>query len=305
MISSLRGKINGQANHATLDLFSTSPTTALQERQAATSPCIHNAPYFAYQTEQKRWHIKQGNCHHWDCPRCGLGRAKQEYGRMVNGCRVLAEKHDLYFITITCKGKEISHEYAEENYGEWTNRLLDACRLQSKRAGNQWHYVQVTERQKRLHPHSHFITTYAPPDAKVTVVRQKKKQESGQYKVVVSKSLRSDWFEGALKKAGLGNQYDITRVESAEGASRYVAKYLFKPTIFTADWPKGWKRIRYSQSFPDATERETNAIVLLTQEDWYKLAEKAVVVTVGTIDDYEEARNRMHFHDTIVRLKVA
>lgn len=286
-----------------LDLFSTSPTSLCQERQARLSPCIYNAPYFAYQSEAKAWHITQGNCHHWDCPRCGLGRAKQEYGRMVNGCRDLARTYDLYFITITCKGKEISHEYAEQNYGEWTNRLLDACRARSKRKGGQWHYVQVTERQKRLHPHSHFITTYAPDDAKTTVVRKKKKQECGQYKVELSEVLRSNWFEGQIKRSGLGGQYEITKIRNAEAASRYVAKYLFKPSIFEDSWPKGWKRIRYSQSFPDAPERETNAIVLLTQEDWYRLAKQAVVVTVTNLDDYQEASNRLHFHDTIVKLK--
>lgn len=222
---------------------------------------------------------------------------------MVQGCQILAEKFPLYFLTITCKGKEISHEYADENYGRWTNRLLDACRARSKREGGEWYYVQVTERQKRLHPHSHFITTYAPHDAKTTIVRKPKKQEGGQYKVVLSESLRSDWFESTLIRAGLGEQYNITRVQSAEGASRYVAKYLFKPSIFSANWPKGWKRIRYSQRFPKQEEQETNAIVLLTQEDWYKLAERAAVVTVATIDDFEEVSNRLHFHDTIVRLK--
>jgi len=295
--------LNGHANHATLDLFSTSPTTALQERYASNSVCVYKAPYFAYQTEQKTWHITQGNCHHWDCPRCGLGRAKQEYGRMVEGCTKLAELYSLYFITITCKGKEITHEYAEENYGKWTNRLLDACRSQSKRKSLQWHYVQVTERQKRLHPHSHFITTYCPPDVSKRIVRTWKLQADGSKKRVERSSLRSVWFEGQLTRSGLGEQYEITAVQSAEGASRYVAKYLFKPSIFTADWPTGWKRIRYSQSFPEAEERETNAIVLLTQGDWYKLAERAVVVTVGTLDDFQEASDRLHFHDTIVRLK--
>jgi hypothetical protein len=222
---------------------------------------------------------------------------------MVNGCRVLADNLPLYFITVTCRGKEISHEYAEENYGKWTNRLLDACRIKSKRAGGQWHYVQVTERQKRLHPHSHFITTYAPPISSILTTRKKVQQADGKYKFIVSTHIRSDWFEGQIKKSGLGKQYDISVVESAEGASRYVAKYLFKPSIFTADWPRGWKRIRYSQSFPDAPERETNAIVLLTQEDWYRLAERTVLVTVSNLDDYQEASNRLHFHDTIVRLK--
>ncbi len=288
---------------AILDLFSTSPTTALQERQFASYPCIHHAPYFAYETEQKTWHIKQGNCHYWDCPRCGLGRAKEEYGRMVNGCTMLAENHALYFITITCKGKEITHEFAEENYGAWTNRLLDACRLKAKRANSEWHYVQVTERQKRLHPHSHFITTFAPSDCRSKNVSKWKIQPDGSGRYITRNSLRSVWFEAQLARSDLGAQYEISKVESAEGASRYVAKYLFKPSIFTADWPAGWKRIRYSQSFPPAKARETNAIVLLTQEDWYKLAKRTAFVTVSTIDDFEEVSNRMHFHDTIVRLK--
>lgn len=222
---------------------------------------------------------------------------------MVKGCKLLGEKHSLYFITVTCKGREISYGYAEENYGRWTNRLLDACRVKSKRANSEWHYVQVTERQKRLHPHSHFITTFCPPITEIVTVRKKKIQEGGQSKIVISKSLRSDWFASQIRKSGLGEQYNITAVESAEGASRYVAKYLFKPSIFTAEWPKGWKRIRYSHSFPKAEERETNAIVLLTQADWYRLASKTPIVTVGTVDDFEEASNRLHFHDTIVRLK--
>jgi hypothetical protein len=222
---------------------------------------------------------------------------------MVNGCKILAEKHDLYFITITCKGKEISHEYAEKHYGEWTNRLLDACRARSKREGSQWHYVQVTERQKRLHPHSHFITTYAPHDSKTVLVRKPKKQGRGQPQYVVSEVLRSDWFEGQIKRSGLGAQYEITKVRNADAASRYVAKYLFKQSIFETDWPSKWKRIRYSQSFPKAPERVTNAFVLLTHEDWYRLAKKAVVVTVSDLDAYQEASNQLHFHDTFVRLK--
>jgi len=294
--------LNGKRQR-TLDQFSTSHTTALQERMALSSPCSYHAPFFAYQTEQKTWHITQGNCHHWDCPRCGLGRAKQEYGRMVEGCRTLAQNHPLFFITITCKGREITHEHAEENYLKWTDRFLTACRNRSKRKGGEWHYVQVTERQRRLHPHSHIITTFTPGD-----IRQGTDAEWFAKQGTTSKKrpftfVRSDWLQGAVIRAGLGEQYDISQVNVAEAASRYVAKYLFKPSIFTTDWPKGWKRIRYSKSFPDAPKREGNAIVLLTQEDWYKLASKTPIVTVSNLDDYQEAANRLHFHDTIVRLK--
>ena len=301
MISSRSGTRNNDG--ASLDLYSTSPTNPAQERQFASYPCTYHAPYFAYQNDTGAWHLKQGNCHHWDCPRCGLGRAKQEYARMVTGCTELAKQYPLYFITITCKGREETWQHAEQHYGERTNRLLDACRAQWKRAGNQWHYVQVTERQKRKHPHSHIITTFCPKKPSRTTVRKKVQQESGQYKVVLSTHIRSNWFADALHRAGLGAQYDISEVQSAEGASRYVAKYLFKPTIFTADWPKGWKRIRYSQGFPEAPERETNAIALITHEDWYHLAERAVVVTVTNLDDYEEAQRHLWYHDTIIRLK--
>jgi len=293
--------VRNEATH--LDLFSTSPTTALQERKALSSPCIYNAPYFAYQIEGKKWRITQGNCHHWDCPRCGLGRAKQEYGRMVQGCRMLGENYPLYFITITCKGKELSHEEAEKRYGEWTNRLLDACRARAKRQGGQWHYVQVTERQKRLHPHSHFITTFCPPVSSTKVVRKSKVTESGQRKIIISTHLRSDWFADRLCSSGLGEQYDITRVETVEGASRYVAKYLFKASIFESDWPTGWKRIRYSQTFPNTPKTATDAIVLLSHADWVALTFKAVIVEVNTLDDYEEAKRHYWYTDLIVQLR--
>jgi hypothetical protein len=292
-----------QAKPATLDLFSTSPTTALQERISYNSPCIYNAPFFAYPTKAKIWTVTQGNCHHWNCPRCGLGRAKQEYGRMVNGCRVLAASYPLYFITITCRGKEISHEYAEENYGKWTNRILDACRVKSKRESGQWHYVQVTERQKRLHPHSHFITTFAPGDVVATNHKKRRIDAQGKVSYAWRTTLRSEWFQDQVVRSGLGEQYEITEVENAEAASRYVAKYLFKSTIFTADWPKGWKRIRYSQSFPKSPEREGGAIVLIKREDWVRLSYEAVVVNCPDLDVYETVSLKMTGSDTIIRLR--
>jgi hypothetical protein len=94
-------------------------------------------------------------------------------------------------------------------------------------------------------------------------------------------ALLSDYVRKACIAVGLGSEYDVSRVQSAEGASRYVAKYLFKPTIFTTNWPKGWKRVRYSQSFPKLDKAETNAFVLLSREDWNKLARLAPIITVN------------------------
>ena len=265
--------------------------------------CSYHAPYFAYQSVPKTWYVAQGNCHHWDCPKCGIGRAKHEYGRIVEGCRTLATNNPLYFLTLTCKGRELSVKDAETNYLTWTNRLLDACRVKCKRAAGLWTYVQVTERQKRKHPHSHILTTFNVGDIVTGHVEKWIQNKEGQKRKEEIPSLRSDWFQKAVVSAGLGEQYDISIVDTVEGASRYVAKYLFKSSIFTDDWPKRWKRVRYSQSFPKLPDRDTTAFVLLQHRDWYKLAKMALVVHCSGLDAFGEATNQMHFHDVIIRLK--
>lgn len=300
----MNGEQNELATSASLDLFSTSPTKEDFCSSFSPQKCSYNAPYFAYQAEGKIWNVVQGNCHHWDCPKCGIGRAKQEYGRIVEGCRNLAQHGRILFITITCKGRSLGVKEAEKNYLTWTNRFLDACRQRCKRSVQEWYYVQVTERQKRAHPHSHILTTFDPQDCYQGHVEKWETSREGKRRKVKIPALRSDWIQTQVRRSGLGEQYDISIVETVEGASRYVAKYLFKDSIFTTDWPKRWKRVRYSQSFPKLPERKTEAFVLLQHADWYRLAKAAVVVNAVGYEAFEEARNQLHFHDTIVRLKV-
>ena len=126
---------------------------------------------------------------------------------------------------------------------------------------------------------------------------------SGQRKKVKEAVLRSDWLAQQVVRSGLGKEYDISFVDTVEGASRYVAKYLFKDTIFTDKWPKGWKRVRYSQSFPKLPQKKSDAIVLLSQADWVELARKAVVVTTKNLADYSTAQFHLRGSDTMVQLK--
>ena len=173
----------------------------------------------------------------------------------------------------------MSYGQAEAGYLKWTNKLLTTWRTYATRHNQKWYYVQVTERQKRGHPHSHILTTFSPPN---TIMGKKggwKTDAQGHSIWVEKDALRSSYVLNSCVNAGLGNQYDISRVQSVEGASRYVAKYLFKPTIFTTTWPKGWKRVRYSQEFPQIPEKETEAFILMTREDWRKLARLATIIT--------------------------
>ncbi len=249
----------------------------------SASQCKSNPPHIFFVINGKSY-INQGCCNSWECPRCGTIRAKEEYRKIIYGSEKMAEMgHKLYFVTLTCRGKELSLNAAEGGYYKWTTRLLNACRYHSRKHKSHWAYCQVTERQKRQHPHSHIITTYLPKDAiAVTKTAKNGKQREIMY---------SEWFIRRNVSAGLGSQCEITEVKSAKGVASYIAKYLFKDAIKTK-WPKGWRRIRYSRSWP----REEKTIIddgwpLMSKGDWYRVKQRQVKVTVNSISVYADAKN--------------
>ena len=295
------------ANTDLLDLFSTSQKTSAKVDKTHTSKesvfCRYNAPYFAYQIHLARYGVTQGCCNHWDCPKCGQTRARQEYGRIVSGVRQLALEHTIYFVTVTCKGKEMSLEDSEANYLTWTNRLFSAWRARTKVQGGKWCYCQVTERQRRGHPHSHILTTADLGDLYLGHVW--KERTPSLYIPTDSReiALRSDWLAGSVQRAGLGTQYDVSIASSPEGASRYVAKYLFKQTMFEDTWRKGWKRVRYSQNFPKLEEVKTDCMVLLSEDDWRWLGKRAAVIEVRDEKVGLDCKYHLRHADTIIDYK--
>lgn len=244
-----------------------------------TVDCSYNAPFYAV-LKSDRAVLKRACCNHWDCPKCGVSRALHEYWRIVDGCEQLNESNSLYLITITCKGKDgMNAADSEELYLNWTSKLLDAWRLHTKRGERgEWTYVQITERQKRGHPHSHFLCTMCPE-----VSRQFTDDKQRVH-------YRSDWFTGQVQKSGLGIENDIQPIISAQAASRYIAKYLFKSAL-TMVWKKGWKRVRYSHSFPKAREyeKEAETIVLLRLTDWTQLMLSGLSVECWSEETYSKA----------------
>lgn len=278
---------------AHLDLFSISQTVPLK--------CKNNAPRIAFPIAGRTWGISQGCCNDWTCPVCGQERARQEYGRIVEGCRQIETKHELYFITLTCRGREMSISEALENYLKWTNRVLTTWRKDAKKRGVPWQYVQVTEWQKRGHPHSHLLTTYHPEDLtdgyKVTTLQLK----DGGTVTGCEDALRSEYMFTTISSAGLGKEYDVSQVFTVEGASRYVAKYLFKSSMFEAEYPKHWRRVRYSQSFPVLPAKSNpEAFPLLSFASWRLLAQKAVVVRTYSQAVTEDAQYYLRGSDVLL-----
>lgn len=272
-----------------LDLLSTSQTSPLeliageavgnelktwvqsQEEQREffkTLPCENGAPYIFFVSDSGTAHVVQGCCNSWTCQRCGHMRALHEYGRMVNGAKQLAAAGEsLFFLTLTCRGKDLSAAAADAGYLEWTNRLLTNLRTRQKRAALPWAYAQVTERQKRQHPHSHLITTYAPDDVEDCAagcwlpngVRAK-------HDTLYSAQLVTDCV-----RAGLGPMVDLSFINSPVAVAVYAAKYMFKEAVST-EWPVGWRRVRYSHSWPKLPQRSLPlAFPLVRMSDWLRM----------------------------------
>lgn len=196
----------------------------------------------------------------------------------------------------------MSVKEAIEGYLKWTNRLFSCWRANSNKRGELWSYVQVTEWQKRGHPHSHILTTWCPEDLIIGSDVIPCQRESFGVTDETMDKLRSAYIRKSVISAGLGYQYDISQVFTIEGASRYVAKYLFKKTMFSRDYPEKWRRVRYSQSFPKLESKPNKeAFPLLSRADWELLARKAVILEcIGDIAT-KEAEYQLKGSDCIIQ----
>lgn len=285
-----------------LDLLSTSASHP--------SKCIHRAPYLCIPPAAgKDGFLFQLCCNDWLCPRCGELRARHEYGRIVNGARLLAVQHEMYFLTLTCHNAD-TQEQAEAAYLERTHRFLASFyyHVAHQKPPGHWAYAQVTERQQRGHPHSHLLCTAAPSDSFYPVATP---ENYAKYVASIATinaqipaamrftatpradlsllDLHSEWLMLAAVKAGLGVQARISVVDSVEAASRYVAKYLFKASMKTL-WPARWKRVRYSQSFPKLPEHApTDAFPLIHAADWQRAADLPGTLVCRSEETYERA----------------
>ena len=237
--------------------------------------CPNNAPFICYKNSVGMWNLVQASCNSWTCPRCGLLRAKEEYGRMVAGAKQLGDEgHALYFHTFTCRGKELSKQDADDGYLLWTNRLLSTLRADATKRGEHWCYVQVTERQKRGHAHSHCISTYCPKDA----IPYAKDETLPNGRKATHDCLWSEYFREKNVSAGLGVECDLSEIRNPVAVAVYAAKYLFKEAQIT-EFQKGWRRIRYSRNFPKMpalTGKEAFAVV--KHADWRKIENLGVIV---------------------------
>lgn len=73
--------------------------------------------------------------------------------------------------------------------------------------------------------------------------------------------------------------------------------------MFSTEWAKNWRRVRYSQSFPQRpTKSDSNTVIpLITQNDWLDFRDYAVVLNCNDDTDTEHIRKMMN-SDVVIRL---
>lgn len=237
--------------------------------------CDFHAPYICFPNTSGLWRLVQGCCNNWLCGRCGQIRARHEFSRIAYGAtKLMDDGNPLYFVTLTCRGRDLDLETADDNYLLWTNRLLSTWRARCKKEAGHWAYVQVTERQERGAAHSHIVCTHFPDDA--IPFSEGDMLPNG----IVAKHdcLYSAWFVEKNVSAGLGYATDCTSVRNVVGVTAYVSKYLFKDMTETM-WGKNWRRLRYSQSWPRLPEHSNpEAFPVIRAADWYRVRNLGKVV---------------------------
>lgn len=168
-------------------------------------------------------------CKTWKCPVCGERQRKMWAARIYVGM-VFYQEHgedNWSFCTVTSNAKlrrfETTWHIWPKAWAKLSTRL--------RRAYPGLRYALVPEQHDNGRVHSHFVCSAPVPKS---------------------------WLKDHAAESGLGYIADSAPVSSAAKGAWYITKYLSK-TLAVATWPKGVRRIRTSQHWPELPENPLTA----------------------------------------------
>lgn len=182
-------------------------------------------------------------CKQWSCPACAEINAAK-WGAFARQTSAYISDH-LYFVTITARGKTKSLEESMVAFTESWKRLL--ARVQYYNSLVEWAgthgnpkrfiYLAIPEQTKKGIMHMHIICNQWLFLRLSKLVPERRKK-----RLVVLR-----WKDIAME-TGLGYQAKVEPINTNK-LFCYVTKYLSKD-LGKVDWPKGFRRVRLSQSWP-------------------------------------------------------
>lgn len=184
-------------------------------------------------------------CKQWNCETCAAINARLHAVKVANGVYALMSAGIIpYFVTLTLPGnigKARAFERLADMWKKMRNRWEYAARVAGKTklkgltldaegmieleqsGGVPLIFAAFVELQGRGVPHFHIVSTFAPKERTI-----------------------KDWAVAS----GMGYQVKVERVKRGAGVAWYISKYAGK-TQGKMGLPKGFRRVRYSEQFPD------------------------------------------------------
>lgn len=157
-------------------------------------------------------------CKRWDCPVCGPKNAYKARLRALRGYQAFFDQgHKMSFLTLTPHEKLSSAASIPVMASAW-NKL----NVRIKRASQHHNYFLIPELHQSGKLHFHAL---------------------------VDADVKKKWWKDNARSCGMGYQNDLQEVNEAGGVGGYLTKYLVK-MLDGASFPKGFRRIRTSQSWP-------------------------------------------------------
>lgn len=198
---------------------------------------------------QKRVLVTRGDCKTWDCPECAAKQREHWVLRAQIGTReYIGDGLKVDFVTITSHERLKTFQSTDYVWKQAWAKLYAAL----KRKSQHLEYFIVPEKHADGRMHVHALWT-----ADVT----------------------QKWLKDNARKRGLGYQAKVKHVYDAQSASRYVTKYIGKS--LGDDVPKGFRRIRVSQGWPDVPVPVTDMSGL----NWeYLLSETSLEASMSWCD---------------------
>lgn len=196
-----------------------------QVQKIPSNPFIceaHNRPFLlCVNVDYKLALFFKPRCKLWTCPACGEMNKRQWAVKTYQGASKLAANgHTVNFLTITMH-ERTRGTYALKIWPKAWKKLRERASYQS----GGFQYLIIPEQHKDGTMHVHAIETAG---------------------------LGERWWKDNARACGLGYMADEEEIRTPEGAAWYVTKYLTK-SISVLNWPKGFRRIRTSQSWPKSS----------------------------------------------------
>lgn len=173
---------------------------------------------FGKHKEHKKWILCNADCDSWRCPECADKMLRLHQLRIIEASGVTL-KGKWTFVTITASEHSRGFEKSLINLKQGWTKLTERLR----RKNGTRHYVLMHEKHADGTLHIHML---------------------------YNAHLTKKWLKSACRACKMGYKADSQVLKDAKASGKYVTKYLTKAIGQGDEFPKRFKRVRYSVGFP-------------------------------------------------------